>query len=285
MGMEKRLVLAVVLMIATVFIVNILFPPPPPPELPDAAQEMAATPVDAAETVPESAVVPQVQPPTTAAQPTDLPGLAPAEQLEAEDTVWVTGPLYRLGFAHRGGRLVSAQMLQFESLAEDNKGEPVELVPALAENFFTHRWMVGDDTLDLSKVRFEMSPPRGLNLAEGGASQTLTLTYQPEGVPFRLDIEYTFHPDRYLMDLHGRVQGVRATGWWGLGLGPGLLSNEWDPENDYKSNLAFTGKGPEGVASQKIGEVEGAQRIFLDGPFDWAAVRTKYFVAALVLHL
>ncbi len=283
--MEKRLILAVVLMIATVFIVNVLFPPPPPPQLPEAAEEMARSPA-AAETAPETARVSEVQPPAAAAgQPTDLPGLAPAEQHAAEDTVWVTGPLYRLGFAQRGGRLVSAQMLQFESLAEGTKGEPVELVPADAENFFTHTWLVGDDTLDLSDVPFEMDPPQGLTLSAGGAPQTLTLSYQPEGVPFRLDVEYTFHPDRYVMDLQGRVQGVRATGWWGLGLGPGLLSNEWDPENDYKSNLAFTGKGPEGVLSQKIGDVEGTQRVFLDGPFDWAAVRTKYFVAALVLHL
>ena len=70
-----------------------------------------------------------------------------------------------------------------------------------------------------------------------------------------------------------------------LGLGSGLQSNEWDPEADYKANLAFAARGPEGVESRKISDVEPAERTSLDGPFDWVAVRTKYFVMAVVLPL
>jgi YidC/Oxa1 family membrane protein insertase len=281
--MEKRLILAVVLMIATVFIVNVVFPPPPPPEPPVVEQETLGAPRDVADAVAETIAAQDPQP--AAAVPAEVPQLAPAEDPEAEDTVWVTTPLYRIAFAQRGGRVVSARMSQFESLASDTKGELVELVPPYAESFFTHKWLVGDDTLDFSSVPFEISPARGLDLVEGGEPRTLTLSYRPEGVPFQLEIRYTFRPDRYVIDLVGRLEGVRGTGWWAMGLGPGLLSNEWDPENDYKQNLAFSGKGPEGISSQKVEDIQPGQLVILDGPFDWAAVRTKYFVNALVVPL
>ncbi len=196
----------------------------------------------------------------------------------------MSGPLYRFGFAQRGARLASAEMLQFESLADETKGEPLQLVPAGTENFFSHQWVIGDDTLDLRGVHFEFQP-RELRLAEGGAAQPLTLTYQHARSPFRVELTYTFHPDSYTVHLEGRLSGVPATGWWQMGLGAGLESNEWDPEQDYRANLAFAGGGPEGVQSQKIGDVEPGERLTLDGPFDWVAVRTKYFVAALALPL
>ncbi|UCC48239.1 MAG: membrane protein insertase YidC, partial [Gemmatimonadota bacterium] len=282
MGTEKRLVLAVVLMMSVVFIVNILFPPAPPPE-----------PAEEVETV----AAPAEEVPTPGAEALEAPAqeLAAEEELalpvwtgpaepETEDTVWVRSPLYRLGFSQRGARLVSAEMLEFESLAADTKGEPVQLVPPLAENFFTHQWLVGDDTLDLRAASFEAQPAE-LNLGTSGAPQVLTFIYQHPRVPFRLELRYTFHPGSYVIELEGQLLGVQPMGWWTLGLGPGLLSNEWDPEGDYKANLAFAAKGMNGVKSEKIAGLQPDQRASLDGPFDWVAVRTKYFVTAVVLPL
>jgi YidC/Oxa1 family membrane protein insertase len=280
--MEKRLILAVVLMIATVFIVNVMFPPPPPPERPVVVEDSVTVPEDVADAVAET-LAPGRQPIATEQAEEQLPGITAADEPEAEDTVWVTGPLYRIGFGQHGGRVVSAEMLQFESLAPNTKGEVVELVPAFAETFFTHKWLVGNDTLDFARVPFEISPRNGLRLAEGGQPRTLTLSYRPEGVPFQLEIRYTFRPDSYVIDLEGELGGVQPTGWWAMGLGPGLQSNEWDPENDYDANLAFSGKGPEGVSSEKVVDVVDGSRVIIDGPFDWTAVRTKYFVNALVL--
>jgi YidC/Oxa1 family membrane protein insertase len=96
-------------------------------------------------------------------------------------------------------------------------------------------------------------------------------------------ISYRFYPDLYSIDFEGQLLGVPATGWWALGLGPGLLSNEWDPEADYKSNLAFAAKGNNGAQSEKLEDIETGQRLTLNGPFDWVAIRTKYFVSAVVL--
>jgi YidC/Oxa1 family membrane protein insertase len=283
MGNEKRLLLAVGLMLGVVLLVNVLFPPQRPLETPTeiAGPEVSepSPPAVEAESVETQVPVLPQQVDTLA-----LPGVVATEEI-IEDTVWVEGPLYRFGFATRGGRLVSAVMLGFESLAVETKGEPVELVPPRAADFLTHRWLVGDDTLDLSGVQFEISPRRGLTLASGGEPQTLTLTYRYPGTEFRVELQYTFYPDRYVIGLEGRLAGGPTGGWWVVGLGPGLLSNEGDPEQDYESNLAFTAKGLDGVQSQKVTDVATGERLTLDGPFDWVAVRTKYFVVALVLPL
>jgi YidC/Oxa1 family membrane protein insertase len=275
---EKRLVLAIVLMLATVFLVNLLFPPARPPRPETGAdttlvQQEVLPPAVEGIVQPERPAVEQEEP--VLREPT------PATELE-EDTVWVSGPLYRLGFAQKGARLTSAEMLQHESLAPDTRGQPAQLVPPGADNFLSHQWVVGDDTVDLRGLHFDISPGE-ISLHEGGVAQPLTLTYQHPRSPFRVELTYTFHPDSYVVHLNGQLSGVPATGWWLMGLGSGLQSNEWDPESDYKSNLAFVGGGPDGVSSQKIGDVEPGERVSLDGPFDWAAVRTKYFVTALAL--
>ncbi|UCF20169.1 MAG: membrane protein insertase YidC [Gemmatimonadota bacterium] len=280
MGTEKRLVLAVVLMMAVVFAVNLLFPPAPPPE-PGGPADTTAVSGEQTLSAPQERQSPPPERPAAEPAP-QLPIIAQPREDLAEDTIWVETPLFRLGFGQRGARLVSAEMREFESLAPATKGAPVQLVPSPADNFFTHRWLVGDDTLDLGDQLFQ-ARVEGLTLSDGGSPQTLTFSYQHPEVPMRLELDYTFRPDKYLIDFVGRLRGVPATGWWTMGLGSGLLSNEWDPEEDYKNNLAFAGKGPEGVESQKIASLEPGDRMTLNGPFDWVAVRTKYFVTAMVL--
>jgi YidC/Oxa1 family membrane protein insertase len=290
MSTEKRTVLAIVLMLATVVLVNVLFPParPQPSEQQAGApqlQETAATPTAAeaaTETVEETRAV-RPQPLPTPADTLELPAAATAGVSQAEDTVWVTGPLYRFGFAQRGGRLVSAVMSQFESLAEETKGQALELIPAYTENYLTHQWLVGDDTLDLRGAQFEIEPANGLTMAAGSPRQSLRLTYNHPGTSFRVELDYSFQPDSYVVHLEGRLIGGPTRGWWAIDLGSGMQSNEWDPEEDYEQNLAFAARGVEGVLSEKIADVAAGERITLDGPFDWVAVRTKYFLTALVV--
>jgi YidC/Oxa1 family membrane protein insertase len=120
-------------------------------------------------------------------------------------------------------------------------------------------------------------------LASDGQPQVLSLVYTYPGTEFRVELDYTFRPDNCVVDLEGGLLGAPARGWWLMGLGPGLQSNEWDPENDYRSNLTYSAMDLEGVVSQKIEDLEPGERVTLDGPFDWVAVRTKYFLTAVVL--
>ena len=91
--MEKRLILAVVLMIATVFIVNVMFPPPPPPERPVVVEDSVTVPEDVADAVAETLA--PGRPPVAAEQvEEELPGLTAADQPEVE-----RAPLPGRGFA------------------------------------------------------------------------------------------------------------------------------------------------------------------------------------------
>ncbi len=273
--MERRIIVAVLLMMAVVFVVQYFFPPPTPPERPPPppvgrdADTVTARDADTSRFVP---------PPELREPP------AVQAQVAAIDTVWVNSPLYRLGFSSVGATLISAEMLAFESLAPATKGEPVQLVPPGSNDFLSHGWLVGDDTLDLQGASFEVTPPGGLTLAAGSRPRSLKFVYQHPDAPFRVEIGYSFYPEGYVIDVQGRLSGAPTTGWWLLGLGSGLESNESDPSADYREYLSYVVKGPEGAETMKVKDLEDpGQRAILEGPFDWVAVRTKYFVSALVL--
>src|SRR5438445_13500169 len=55
--------------------------------------------------------------------PSFRPSVVPAE------TVWVTSPLYRLGFSTRGGALVWAELTGYRAVAPADSGRAVQLVP------------------------------------------------------------------------------------------------------------------------------------------------------------
>src|SRR5712664_4468182 len=65
----------------------------------------------------------------TAPRPSDRPVVRPTQTADTGRIVWVTSPLYRLGVSTRGGRLVSAELAQYQSFAPGDSAKPVELVP------------------------------------------------------------------------------------------------------------------------------------------------------------
>src|SRR5213079_3774561 len=67
------------------------------------------------------------EPAAMPAQPSAGPPVRPPAGTPAE-TVWVTSPLYRLGFTTRGGALVRAELLNYRSFAKADSGRPVQLV-------------------------------------------------------------------------------------------------------------------------------------------------------------
>src|SRR6185503_20853999 len=88
------------------------------------------------------------RPRPTPAQPTAEPPNRPTAAAP-EDTVWVTSPLYRLGFSTLGGRLVSAELLKYQSFAPGDTTEPVQLIPP-GGAFLRHRLVSSSgDTVSL----------------------------------------------------------------------------------------------------------------------------------------
>src|SRR5947207_13349584 len=95
---------------------SILFPPKKPDRRAGARPDSTTTPAAAA---PESATAP--------VRPSASPTVRPSASAPAE-TVWVTSPLYRLGFTTRGGALVRGGVLGYRSIPKAGQVLPVHVV-------------------------------------------------------------------------------------------------------------------------------------------------------------
>src|SRR2546426_9454373 len=92
------------------------------PKKPTAGRPVGPTAGDTTR-VPERATDTSTVP---AVRPSGRPAVASSD---TGRTVWVTSPLYRLGFSTHGARLVSAELLQYQSFAPGDSAKPVQLVP------------------------------------------------------------------------------------------------------------------------------------------------------------
>jgi YidC/Oxa1 family membrane protein insertase len=259
--MEKRVVLAVLLMTAVILITNILFPPPPP-------EETAADP--AAVTAPATPLAPAFQAP---AEPVALE--APARV----DTLVVSSRLFRYTLSSRGASMLQAELPRYPSYTRP--GEYVRLVSDDAQHFLAHRLALGTDTIDLRTLPFRVE---GTSAALGPGDEPHTLRFRhddPRG--FGVEISYTFHPDNYLINIRGRIEGLGgAPATLLTDLGPGLEPHE-DPAHRSEQQLAVVARPPDGgVETVNFTSIRAFEPTRLTGPFAWAGVKDKYFFASLI---
>ena len=258
---QRRIILAVFLMFVIAILPSIFSRPKPAPR-------PAGARADSVRAVPaETAALPPVA-------PSVAPAAAAAAQL-AGDTVWVTSPLYRLGFSTRGARLVTAQLEQYRSFAPGDSGRRVQLLPDGAPALGL-RLVVGSDTASLADLAF--SPSRS-SLALAGGDTTLTFT-APLGTG-AITLTYHFVPGDYRFSVEGHIDGLGGTGAVLIvDLGQGLRSVEADPVTDYNEYAVVT----KATKTQKtyFKSLDPGERAVLDGPFEWVALKSKYFFTAIM---
>jgi YidC/Oxa1 family membrane protein insertase len=286
MRTEIRFLLAVVLMIAVLVVTNLLFPPVPPDEpvlppvsdsaeltqpgdsqdveLPGQGGEIPGAPAPAA----QDPVIPGGSNPVTAEEPGEA---APSQVL-----VSVRSRLYEYTFSSRGARLLSARLLGFPSFTFPG---PVELLSPDADGALGARVLVGGDTLDLRNLAFEAQPADGLQLSEGGGDQALHFTYRHPTHPFTYEVTYTFHPDLYVVDVSGRVSGVDGEILF-IDMGSGIPFNEQRDRDEARTSAYVLNHLQQGIRAQPLNKVSGTR--VEEGPFFWAAYKSKYFVFALL---
>jgi len=318
MNSEVRFILAIVLMLGVLVGTNFLFPPTPQEEsaadstavrvdttggaevatetdpvipggtqgdsggaAPEAVEVEPAAAVDSGEGAPEPDA-----PPIPAGATPEIPdqetgqvvelGPDPTETgIRSFPGVLVRGPLYRFTFSLTGARLSSAELVGYESFQEEG---PVNLVPSQAEGYLGNKVVVGQDTVDLSRVRFRAEPEDGLVLEEGGEAQTLRLIYEHPTQPFRFEVAYTFEPDVYAVSVQGRVTGLNRP-LVVTRLGQGLAYTEADSAQEARSMAYVVNHVSDGITSWNLDETE--PRV-VEGPIHWAAFRSKFFVLALL---
>ncbi len=262
--MERRVILAIVLMLIVAIAPSLIWPPKKTAGRPAGRTDSSATRPPVTEPTPPP-VGPSARPPVR-------------PFAESAETVWVTSPLYRLGFSTRGGQLVSAQLLEYQSFVPGDSAQRVQLVPA-GRPFLVHRLVPtgGGDTVSLADWTFRPSAPA---VPVRGPA---TLRFEAERAGSRVSLEYRFLPDDYRFDVRGSITGLGARGAvLVIDLAGGLRSVEVDSLDDYRHYSVVTKASK--AERTDFSSLDPGERAVLDGPFEWVGVKSKYFfTAALAL--
>ena len=281
MKTEARFLLAVFLMLVVLVGTNRIFPPIVPEAglMPDSLGADSVGEVDPGPTgVPKIPVVTETPTiPTTEDEPATADPSEPSTPSgPPERVVSVESPLYDFTFTSRGARLLSAEMLQFNSLA--GAGGIVDVVPEQVDGYLGQKLIVGSDTVDLSRVPYRVEPEDGLRLSEGGGGGTLSFVYEHPTSNFRFDVAYTFDPDSYEIGVEGRVRGINDALLL-TDLGEGLAFAEADSAQEARMMGYVHNHLEEGIESTLF---DKAEPTVVQGPLVWAAFKTKFFVLALM---
>lgn len=260
--MERRLLVAIALMIVVAVLPSLFMKQPP--RRPAAVRPVA--------TAPEStAARPEVQPAapevSVARRPVTAP--APAAVLAASaDTATLTTPRARYRFSALGASLTAAELPDFRSFGVGRPGA-VNLVRP-GDRLLAYRVVVGADTLRFDSVAFGLAR-HGERIAFAGTRG-----------PVRLDVAYARTSGRrFEVDVEGTLQGLEGRGALLLiGLGNGLTNVDADSADNYR-RYAVVGRrvAPEERTFQGV---DAGETVALEGPFDWVAVKSKYFIAAML---
>ena len=287
MRQEQRFLLAITLMILVLVGTNILFPPIPPEEVVgpegDAPGQLDGTGVTGVPSAPLGGTdaAGDQSDPFAGPPPTEPSSLFPPVEVvatPAEDTVVVEGPLYRYSWSTLGARLISAQLLAFESFDEGQEGQPVELISAGTSGVLAMQLRLGERTFDLGARSFEVEPVDGLRLNEGGGPRTLTFRYRdPAGLIFQT--AYTFDPSSY--DILARTEVVGPdVDLLVTGMGSGLGYNESSRSEESTVMGYAWNHVRDGVDDERHAQVDSPR--IQEGPHRWAALKSKYFIFALI---
>jgi YidC/Oxa1 family membrane protein insertase len=275
-----RFILAVVLMIAVMIVTNILFPTKRP-----------NAPVTAADSAHVDSLIGGTAPVPGTAQPADssaapaastaLPSMTAAASV-VEDTVFVqSDSIYRYGFSTRGGSLVVAQILKHENHAVGRTGT-VDLA-AVGRPLIAYKLSIGNRIVDLSSLSFTAVPPEGLQVAVDGGQQ-LRLLHTDRAGGFAVEIAFDFKPKSYLIDAQATVRNIGdVPAKLLIAMGPTLAETEVDSAEDARHRAFVLNSNETGVHDVTFQKFSKAgETVTTDGPFSWVALRSKYFVSALL---
>jgi YidC/Oxa1 family membrane protein insertase len=270
--MDRRVITAILLMMAVAILPSVFFKKPVRPEAGRPAGSTAGQVVDSLRP-PQGADTSIRAPSPPAVQPS---GNQPSGDSTAavEDTITVTSPLYRYRFSTRGGRMFEATLSTYPSMRPEENRRPAQILRSDSE-LLTLGFLSGSDTLSLQDWHFS---PSATDLTVS-ANTPLVLTAERGGLAVRLT--YTFRPDDYLIDVAGQVSGLGPDGGTVLiGLGPGLRNTESDSsEHVHESGVVVKG---DKASLTRLTKLKPAEPMAFNGPFEWVALKSKYFVTALL---
>jgi YidC/Oxa1 family membrane protein insertase len=263
--MDRRTVLALVLVAAVILLTPKLFPPPP------AAPSVPVDSIGVVDTVRRPASDSQVTAPTVATvqapRPESMAVRIPAETLVVADSNAA------FSFVSTGGAIQAVEMRQFRALG--GVQGPVRL-EGRGNPLLSFRGIVGRDT-----VAFDTATFRVLARETTGSIERIAW----EGVvgADTLAIDYAVTADSFMVRMDGRVRGPLATnGFILLDYAPTLGSYEADSVDDQRHfGFAYEveQRGSKGTA---FGKLDPGERVVVPGPLTWVALKSKYFIIGVL---
>ncbi len=255
---QRRLLLAIVLMIAVAVLPSLFLKRPRPPARPPADTTAVAGSRDSL-AAPATATTPRVA---------AVPAVAPRGVTAPADTAVLHRPEATYRFTTLGAAIDRVVLAGYRSFARGDT-DRVQLVRP-GDRVLISRLVVGADTLRFDEVAFTAEQDaRRVTFTGGTGAASLRLTYTPV-------------PDReYLLDVTGELSGLEGRGsLLVVGLGTGFRNVEADSNYNYRSYGISTRARDIEVHNFRAVEPGDVQAI--DGPFDWVAIKTKYFIGVLL---
>ncbi|MEJ2236967.1 MAG: membrane protein insertase YidC [Gemmatimonadales bacterium] len=271
--MDRRLVLAIGLMLIVAVLPSILFPPKPPPAPAKSEVESDSALAPGGDTAVEQPVVPST--PVVRAPPVVPPQDTASEtEMLEQDSVVVESDLYRYVFSTIGARLVSARLKTYQSFAPGESG-PAQLIPEDSW-FFEHSLVFGGDTISLSD--WEFSPSRREVSVDGGVE---TIEWVGQRGTVTVTLVQSFEPDQFLFGVQGRVTGGSSDAAVVLvSLGPRMRLVEADSTWDFRSYAVVT--KARSIERTTFSSLDPGERREIGGPLDWVAYKSRYFATAVL---
>jgi YidC/Oxa1 family membrane protein insertase len=262
--MDRRTVLALVLVAAVILLTPKLFAPPQ--VAPTAADSNALT--DSASLRPADTATTQAPAAPVAVARRDTAVVRiPAETLHVADSN------SSLSFVNTGGALQRVELKHYKSLAHGDG--PVRLEGRGAP-LLKFRGIVGRDTIGFDTATFRVMR----NQSSGSTSQ---ISFEGVVGADTLTLDYAVDPDSFLVRIDGRVRGPLAQqGFILMDFAPTLGSYEADSIDDQR-HLGFvyevSRRGSKGTA---FGKLDPGEQVLVPGPLSWVALKNKYFIVGVL---
>jgi len=208
--------------------------------------------------------------------PKPNPPLSSPSTNTVEKTTTIDGPLYTAIVSSIGGGTIKSFHIKNYYTADS---QAVNLLDGLnGLNLFT-----GLNDVDGGPINLSVPWNQKGWFSGGALKEKESLTFSYELSPGKqVERVLTFDPTSYIIDIQvrcdddpGAVSGDLTVGWYG-----GLASTEKNYKDDHVYFKSYVFQGGE-IENLKVKSGETESRLF-NGSADWGAIRTKYFVSALI---
>lgn len=261
--MDRRTILALVLMAIVIVVTPMLFPSSRRPQATRADSPAVATSPQATPTAQPTAAPAAPAAPTIAAAP---PAAAPAPARVNDSAVVVT-PRARYTLVSPGAVPARAKISGYPDLRPGQRDSTVVVQQARGP-LLHFRLALGRDTIALDTVATTVQQ-NGTTTTFTTTSPAVTITYQPE-------------PNGYSLRVNGSVANAPQGSALLIDLPHDFHSVEADTLDDMRS-FAFGYKQPlRDVSSVPFSKLDSTQVRADTGSMEWVAMRSKYWLVALI---